>query len=428
MGATNSSGVRCRGRSRALGLRYAAAVVLALALLVLSAQTALAATGSIAGQVTAAATHQPIEGIEVCAVTSAFGSEDEASESEEGPELGSEQYGCTKTAAGGEYTISGLGAGTFVVAFGNPLKGSLNYVTQYYKGKSMLKEATDVSVGAGATTREIDAELQEGAEVSGVLTNAAGGAGIEGALVCVGPAKGSPPRELVCTLSGAGGAYSIVGIESGSVVILAFASEFSIGFYGGGATLAEATPVALAVKEDRGGLNIALQAAPTGASGGSGSTPAGSSGGSSAPPLSAAGGAALGQTAPASGAGLANSSIDQGGRSSVLVRLTCNSARKCRGKLALSAARSIMRKGRRVREMVRIGTARFTAKAGHTFVVAVVLDHAGKALLHAARGPLTARLRITQSTPKPTRTSLRRVLVLARRSANPRKPVARAGH
>ena len=116
---------------RSVVLRVILAAASALLVILFSCSAALGATGSVSGKVTAAATHQPLAGIEVCAMSTALVALSESEEEEEaGPEPGSEQFGCTKTGAGGEYTLSGLGAGTFAVGYGNPPEGSLNYVTQ----------------------------------------------------------------------------------------------------------------------------------------------------------------------------------------------------------------------------------------------------------------------------------------------------------
>jgi len=96
----------------------------------------------------------------------------------------------------------------------------------------------------------------------------------------------------------------------------------------------------------------------------------------------------------------------------VLVRLRCNSPKRCRGKLSLTAKRSVRRAGRRVKETVTIGSARFSGKPGQTFSVKVALRSAGRSLLRAAHGRLTSHLRIVQSAPAPAQTTVKRVLLV----------------
>lgn len=96
-----------------------------------------------------------IEGIEVCAYAT---------------NLEFEEPSCTTTGANGEYTISALPGGEYYVEFTVPPKSSLYYITQYYHDKSLFAEAQTVPVGTGATTSGIDAEMQEGGDITGTVT------------------------------------------------------------------------------------------------------------------------------------------------------------------------------------------------------------------------------------------------------------------
>ena len=410
--------VRLRRPARLVALTGAAVVALGFTS---AAAPALGATGSVSGTVTATASHAPIAGIEVCAITTASLEEEE--EEGEGAELGSEQLGCVKTGAGGEYTVSGLAGGTFLVVWGNPSGGSLNYITQFYEDKSSAGEATHVTVTAGATTAGIDAELREGAELSGTVTSASTGAPIEGALVCAG----APPREPNCTFSGAGGAYQVVGLEGGMLVLGAYAREYAVGYYGGAASVQAAATLAVSAGEKRQNLNIALKPSPStssvlggkppggagtpGAPGASSNTGGKSTGGPGSLPLAGA---------PSAGVGLANSLVDEHARRRLVVRLTCASASSCAGKVALTVKHRVRRAGRWVTVRLEVGAARFRAKRDGTFVVRVLLDRRGRSLLRAAHGRLAARLRISQSTPGPAQTTVRRVTLLGER-ARPRR-------
>ncbi len=401
-----------RRRVTLLGCIAAAWLALALG----GSASALAATGAISGTVTAAETRAPLGGIEVCAISITWL---ESETTAEAPEPGSEQLGCVETAADGEYVVTGLGAGTFLVAFGDPPFGSLDFLTQFYNGKGTLEEASTVTVKGGTTTSEIDAALQEGAELSGTVTNSATAGAVEGALVCAFPSSEAGAGEGACARTGAGGSYEVVGLAAGSYRVVAFARGLGLSFFGGSSP-GEATAVLLAGREQRSGINIAMRPLPTSSEGGaSGPTPAGAvqPPGGPSPSESAP---ALGGGAPSSGVALANSFVREHPHNSVLVRLTCKSATKCRGRVALTVIRVVRHAGRSRHETVTIGSARFTAKAGQTFSVRVAIDGAGRSLLGAARGHLAARLRIVQSTPSPTRTTVKRVLLLRRRGAKRR--------
>lgn len=60
---------------------------------------------------------------------------------------------CEKTGTNGEYTISGLAPGEYIVAFGSPFSND-------YDNKPGLAEANPVAVAVGKTTSGIDAALQ----------------------------------------------------------------------------------------------------------------------------------------------------------------------------------------------------------------------------------------------------------------------------
>jgi hypothetical protein len=390
--------------------------------LAFSAAPALAATGSISGKVTAASSHEPIAGIEVCAVTTAILNPELEKQIEEGLELGSEQYGCTTTGATGEYTVSGLGAGGFFVGFANPFLGTLNYVAQFYNGTTSFEAAATVTVTAGSTTAHIDAELQEGGEFSGTITSAATGAPVEGALVCALPVPLSSTREGACGRTTAAGAYAVVGLEAGAYAVVAFALGFNAVYDGGAGTFAEAAPLTVALKEDHGGLNIALTPRL--------SPPPGSAGEGAPGESGAGGGSPLGGSGPsghpkgsATGVGLANALIKER-RRSVVVRLTCHSTQRCRGKIWLTATRRIRRAHRHVEKTVAIGSARYSARSGHNFAVTIRLSRAAAALLKAARGHLPASLRIVQKAPRPAQTTVKRVLLLGAHRAK-HKPGAK---
>ena len=97
---------------------------------------ALKPSGQITGKVTDAASKKALAEATVCATGTAGES-------------------CGLSNEHGEYTLTGLGGGEYKVMFSAP-----GYVSQYYNGKANASEATPVSVKAGATTKEINAQLQ----------------------------------------------------------------------------------------------------------------------------------------------------------------------------------------------------------------------------------------------------------------------------
>jgi RHS repeat-associated protein len=148
--------------------------------------------GSIAGTVTDAATHSGVSGVEVCA------------------DREPEAYGpCTTTGTGGKYTVTGLGAGTYKVAF---YPGG-EYLQEYYDGKESFSEATAVTVGKEPVTG-IDAALQVGGHVKGKVTSQTGGQPLAEIEVCADPISGSGYGS--CSTTASDGTYDIGGLATGS--------------------------------------------------------------------------------------------------------------------------------------------------------------------------------------------------------------------
>jgi hypothetical protein len=160
---------------------------------VLPAAGEAAGPGSISGTVTGKGAG-PLVGIEVCAFPIGSG---------EGSE-------CVESGPGGSYLISGLPVGEYEVAF---FGSRLNYVLQFYDGAATFEAATPVPVGEGLTSG-IDAELEKGAKIRGIVTAAATGAPVANVVVC---AESTDGVGYGCSQeTGATGAYVVQGLAPGS--------------------------------------------------------------------------------------------------------------------------------------------------------------------------------------------------------------------
>lgn len=193
--------------------------------------------GSISGTVTDAAGGEPIEGIQVCAESS-FNS------------------ACATTGPDGTYAIGGLSEGSYEVAFrgfyietGPDEYEPLNYIRQYYDGRASEEDADPVAVVAGEDTPGIDAELEEGAEIAGSVTAAAGGEPVEGVEICLYSATSG--NRVRCGYSDENGDYLLFGVPGGSYKvgfgIEAFDFAYAPQYYDDEPTLASADAVALSV-------------------------------------------------------------------------------------------------------------------------------------------------------------------------------------
>ena len=127
------------------------------------------------------------------------------------------------------------------------------------------------------------------------------------------------------------------------------------------------------------------------------------SGGSSTPPASSA--TPTTTTPPAAPAATGSVSLDgsmiavkSGGNAQV--KLTCTGPATCAGTLTLTA--KTKGKGKKQAKTETIGTAAFSIPMGKTATVKLTLNAAGKTLLQAAHGKLSATLTILESSPSPT--------------------------
>jgi Carboxypeptidase regulatory-like domain len=177
-------------------------VVAAVVALFVTAGTAAAATGKIEGEVVDSVTEAGIEAAEVCALDP----------------VEFEFVACEMTDPDGEYALGGLPNGSYVVEF---RAMNLGYVRQYFNGVASFEDADEVVVAGGGTVSGVDAELEEGGEIAGRVTDATTGAGIEEVEVCAFTLSVFGG----CALTNSSGNYTIQGVASGSWVV-EFWAEF----------------------------------------------------------------------------------------------------------------------------------------------------------------------------------------------------------
>jgi len=355
-------------------LRTACALAFAAAGLVL-AQSARGAEalGGISGKVTeAAGSHAPVQGIEVCAITTNFellGEEESEYE---------HSFGCETTGAAGEYAVAGLRPGSYFVDYFAPPTSKLNYLAQLYNGKYVLSEATSVSVTAEKTTPNIDAELSPGAEIAGIVTSAATGAPVDEAVACALRSNAKAQVEAPgCGISEASGAYTIRGLPSGGYKVGFAAAGFEVAYYNGKTSEAEAELVQATAPNLTPGIDETLKPGgpPTplpgsaSAESASGTTLSGGLAGSSSP-------------SPNSTLSLAGKRIAVARDGDALVKVDCAGTESCRAKLTLRVKTAIRVKGRRMLRTVTIGTsAILSVLHGRTATAQIKLDSAGRKLL-----------------------------------------------
>jgi hypothetical protein len=91
-------------------------------------------------------------------------------------------------------------------------------------------------------------------------------------------------------------------------------------------------------------------------------------------------------------------------RRAALVKLDCTGTQTCSGTLKLTAQRSTLEGNEKRTRTVPIGTATFSIAPGKTSTIQLKLNATGRALLHSARGHLSATLTILKRAPVPSQT------------------------
>lgn len=161
--------------------------------------------------------------------------------------------GTASTDADGNYSVTGLAAGNYRLAFAHS-----TYTSQYYDGASSLADASQVSASAGVTTTGIDAALVALGGLSGTVTDGASHAALPNIAVTVYSANGD---VVATTTTDANGAYTVSHLEAGQdkVRFSDPGSFYATQYYNGEPSLDAADPVTIADGQTTSGIDIALQ-------------------------------------------------------------------------------------------------------------------------------------------------------------------------
>jgi hypothetical protein len=162
--------------------------------------------GHITGRVRNKSTKTPIEGVQACA------------ELPDVDQSGVEPHRtCATTNAGGEYEIEGLtpGEGEPEGGYAVEFTSTLDYIKQFYGGGLENYSSTLIPIVLGETVPNIDAELEEGGEISGRVTSQVNGQPVAGARACAG---GTAVRTI-CATTDTAGEYTIGQLMSGEYTV-----------------------------------------------------------------------------------------------------------------------------------------------------------------------------------------------------------------
>lgn len=133
----------------------------------------------------------------------------------------------TCTDADGRWTVRGLPAGDFALAFSSYSEHRV-YSTTWAFGKDSQKEANLITVRAGATKSVRDVKMVPGGTVSGVVTGP-DGAPVADAWVNVGggfPGRAGPGEGQWSARTDANGHYEITGVPKGTYTAFVYLDDY----------------------------------------------------------------------------------------------------------------------------------------------------------------------------------------------------------
>jgi hypothetical protein len=160
----------------------------------------------------------------------------------------------------GNYTISGMDPGSYVVLF-TPPSSSGTYVQQYYNNQTSYATANRVVVTAGNTTANVDAVLAVGGQISGVVTAADTGVGLGGVEIQVYDADGNYLFNLTAPTDTSGVYTTPGGLPSGNYFVrfqTLSSTNYVSEYYGNVPTITTAKTVAVTAGSMTANVDAAL--------------------------------------------------------------------------------------------------------------------------------------------------------------------------
>lgn len=83
-------------------------------------------------------------------------------------------FGGGRTGRDGSYSVNAMPSGSYKVRFSGGCGNAGSYAPQFYRGEANIASADRVELTAGQTTSRINAAMQPGATITGIVTDAAG--------------------------------------------------------------------------------------------------------------------------------------------------------------------------------------------------------------------------------------------------------------
>ncbi len=170
------------------------------------------------------------------------------------------QIGWAMTDAAGAYDVGGLAGGTYRVQFFDN-RSPREYVSEYYDNAASLESAADITVPAGGTTGNINAQLAKGAHIRGTVTDEAG-APLANINVYAIRYNGNGSEPVGWAMTDASGAYDVGGLAGGTYRVQFFENrqpqEYVPEYYDNAASLESAADITVAAGGTTGNINAQL--------------------------------------------------------------------------------------------------------------------------------------------------------------------------
>ena len=201
---------------------------------------ALVALTEVSGTVTDAASHSPLQGVQVTFSSAGTGTVTSAT-----------------TDAQGHYALSGLPAGSYIALFTPP--DASRDVTEYYNGVAEPEQANPIAIASGSPVTGIDEALPAGAQLSGTVTDAVTGAALNGVTVDLYDSAGDYADSASTDSTGS---YTFTGLPPGAYKLDFDGSgvgDYPLAYYNGKATLDDADTVSVPAAAAVSGIDAALQ-------------------------------------------------------------------------------------------------------------------------------------------------------------------------
>jgi hypothetical protein len=175
--------------------------------------------------------------------------------------LGGAPDAFASTDSNGNFTLTGISAGTYSLHFSPPFNSG-NYLQQWWNDQPTQATATTITIGAAQNLTGYNAVLSVGASISGTVTGADTGLGLPGGYVQA-LQSGNPVGFANVSSTGT---YDVSGLEPGSYILQfvpANGTNYVGQYWNDASTAATATPITVSAGDVDTGYNAALAVGAT---------------------------------------------------------------------------------------------------------------------------------------------------------------------